>query len=97
MAECGRCGAESKDLKALRGGYVLQGAKKVRRPRERLCQSCYATAKAHRSLTPAEVDGNARWDAIFSRFVDPDYYAPRVPTVGSSFGAFASQMEMLCQ
>lgn len=37
-----------------------------------------------------------RWDRVFARFVDPDYYSARVPSVGSSFPAFAAQMEVLC-
>ncbi len=40
---------------------------------------------------------DARWNRIFSRFVDPEYYAPRVPSLQSSFGAFAGRMELLCR
>ena len=97
MAECGRCGAKAPDLHVFRGADIVRGEKRVQAPREHLCYSCHAKAKEHRRLTPAEVSGNARWDAIFSRFVDPDYYAPRMPSVGSSFGAFAAQVEMLCR
>jgi hypothetical protein len=41
---------------------------------------------------------NARWDRIFQRFIDPDYYyRSSIPALGSSFSAFAEQMEALCR
>lgn len=45
----------------------------------------------------AEAADNAKWDRIFQKFVDPGYYTGRFPTVQSSFGAFASSMEVLCR
>jgi hypothetical protein len=43
-------------------------------------------------------ESDERWNRIFAaKFADPDYYGMRVPMLQSSFGAFASQMEMLCQ
>ena len=40
---------------------------------------------------------NERWDRIFQRFIDPDYYRASAPTLRSSFGAFAAEMEVLCR
>lgn len=36
-----------------------------------------------------------KWERKFAELVDPDYYRPRVPTHGSSFGAFADQMGVI--
>jgi hypothetical protein len=48
-----------------------------RKPRERCkCGSCHTCQE------------NAKWDRIFSeKFADPDYYADRTPTMGSSLSS----------
>jgi hypothetical protein len=57
-----------------------------------------AEAYENTGLTAEQiVQDNARWDRIFAeKFADPNYYAPRIPTLQSSFGAFAGRMEVLC-
>jgi hypothetical protein len=86
--ECGRCGAESSELRVFRAGDNAQ--------REKLCHACHTEAKENRGLSVAEIAAeNERWNRIFDRFVDPAYYAPVGPSVGSSFIGFASQMEAL--
>ena len=90
MAQCGRCGRESDSLYGFRTDAYAR--------REKICGACHEEAKENRGLTPAEIiQDNARWDRIFRGFIDPDYYKPSPPTMRSSFGAFASQMEMLCR
>lgn len=55
------------------------------------------TSRAGRPSREVALAEDAKWERVFQRFVDPDYYAPRTPTVQSSFGAFAAQMEVLCR
>ena len=84
MAQCGRCGQETDDLRVLR-------CRGEHRKRERVCAHCQVEARTLGQVT----DSNARWDRIFQKFVDPDYYAFPLPTMQSSFVAFASQLEVL--
>jgi hypothetical protein len=92
MALCERCGGKSNDLKTL----MTRG--NAGRKREKVCPSCLAEAYEHTGMSATEIaQDNARWDGIFARFIDPDYYKIPAPTFGSSFGAFASRMEMLCR
>ena len=86
MPTCARCGAQSE----LRVFWV------ERHRRERICQPCFDEAKENRGLTQEQIaEDNARWNRIFTeKFVDPTYYTPAIPTLQSSFGAFASEMEV---
>lgn len=73
------------------------------RKRERICDPCHTQAresararqsKLNRVMGTAEVTAeNARWERIFARFVDPDYYARRVPAWHSSITAFSERIE----
>jgi hypothetical protein len=88
VKKCERCGAQPERLHVFR-------AKRARR--ERLCGRCHCEAKENRGITVEQIAvENARWERIFSqRFADPRYYAPRAPSMHSSFGAFAAQLEYL--
>ena len=89
MAQCARCGTESGSL------YTLRPRRNGGRYRELVCGGC--RTEAHKNTGPTAqwiAADNARWDRVFQRHVDPMYYAPMIPTLQSSFGAFASQMEV---
>ncbi len=98
MAQCGRCGTEA-ELHVLRPRRE-DGSRR----REKVCGQCFASAHDEQTAlmwpkrqprTGAEED--ARWDRIFQKFIDPAYYTGRVPSLPSTFGAFAGQMEVLCR
>lgn len=92
MAQCGRCGAERSEV------YTLKPRGNELRRRETVCAECRTEAHENRGLTAAEiVKENARWERIFRRSVDPDYYLRTPARIGSSFGAFATLMEFLCR
>jgi hypothetical protein len=91
MVQCARCGEESDDLRILRSRSNGPGRKG-----EAVCAFCLAEAHDNGGLTAEEIaQEDARWDRIFARFVDPDYYRTPAPILQSSFRAFSSQMEIL--
>jgi hypothetical protein len=93
MAHCARCGKESSELRTLRSRSNGPG-----RNRERVCGECLTAAHKNVGPTAEQIaESDARWDRVFARFIDPDYYRTAVPVLQSSFGAFASQMETLCR
>jgi hypothetical protein len=62
------------------------------------CQRAHHdVSRAGRPTREAALIEDAKWERVFQRFIDPDYYAPRLPSIGSSYNDVASQMQMLCQ
>jgi hypothetical protein len=89
VKSCGRCGVESDSLRDFRSNSS--------RVRERLCESCKVQAMENHGLSAEQVAReNERWERIFQKFADPNYYAYRPIGMQSSFNAVASQMETLC-
>jgi hypothetical protein len=95
------------DAPPMKSGHLFkcEGCKRkfhsVRRA-PKFCSRAYLYAhhnvsRAGRPTREAALIEDAKWERVFQRLVDPDYYAPRIPSVGSSFGAFSSQVEMLCR
>ena len=93
MAQCARCGGESNELRTLRSRSNGPG-----RHREHVCAACLTQAHKNTGPTAEQMaESDERWDRVFQRFIDPDYYRAAVPALQSSFGAFAAQMETLCR
>ena len=98
---CGACHSEARDIhdERIRAARTRQWAE------ARTADGRFDPAKLtgcqvveHDVPAPEQIaQENARWDRIFQRFIDPDYYRSSIPTLRSSFGAFASEMEVLCR
>jgi len=89
VMHCGRCGVRSDSLQAFRSNSS--------RVREQLCESCKVQAIENHGLSAEQIaEENERWERIFRKFEDPNYYAYRPIGMQSSFNAVASQLETLC-